>query len=66
MDLAPNYAGTMMGVTNTVGNFAGFVAPYVTGLIIDGQVGTINEKKHRIHCKCKYFSFASDLINNRS
>ena len=38
MDLAPNYAGTMMGITNTIGNFAGFVAPYITGLIIDGQV----------------------------
>ena len=38
MDLAPNYAGTMMGITNTIGNFAGFVAPYITGLIINGQV----------------------------
>jgi len=37
MDLAPNYAGTMMGITNTIGNFAGFVAPYITGLIINGQ-----------------------------
>ena len=35
MDIAPNYAGTMMGITNTMGNIAGFVTPYVVGSIID-------------------------------
>ena len=35
MDIAPNYAGTMMGITNMVGNIAGFVTPYVTGAIIN-------------------------------
>ena len=34
MDIAPNYAGTMMGITNMIGNIAGFVTPYVTGAII--------------------------------
>jgi len=37
MDLAPNYAGTMMGITNTMANITGFVTPYVTGVIIDGN-----------------------------
>ena len=38
MDIAPNYAGTMMGITNMVGNIAGFVTPYVTGAIINENV----------------------------
>ena len=42
MDLAPNYAGTMMGITNTMGTIAGFIAPYVTGSIIDGNVSRKN------------------------
>ena len=48
MDLAPNYAGTMMGITNTIGNFAGFVAPYITlHHIIDGQVRNLFKEKYR-------------------
>ena len=39
-ELTSNYAGTLMGVTNTAANMAGFMAPYVTGLIIDGNVST--------------------------
>ena len=38
MDLSPNYAGTLMGITNTMANIAGFVAPYVVGSIIEGNV----------------------------
>ena len=33
MDLNPRYAGTLFGMTNTVANFAGFIAPYITGTI---------------------------------
>ena len=39
-ELTSNYAGTLMGVTNTAANMAGFMAPYVTGLVIDGNVST--------------------------
>ena len=38
MDLSPNYAGTLMGITNTMANIAGFVTPYVVGSIIEGNV----------------------------
>ena len=31
MELSPNYAGTLMGIANMVGNVTGFVAPYVSG-----------------------------------
>ena len=38
MDLSPNYAGTVMGVVNMVGNVTGFIAPYIVGTIINGNV----------------------------
>ena len=37
LDLAPNFAGSMMGVSNTVMTVAGIVAPLVTGAIVTGQ-----------------------------
>ncbi|XP_068220663.1 putative inorganic phosphate cotransporter isoform X1 [Palaemon carinicauda] len=33
-DLAPNFAGVLMGFTNTVSNIPGFIAPSIIGLII--------------------------------
>ncbi|CAG9833054.1 unnamed protein product [Diabrotica balteata] len=35
--LSPQYAGTMYGITNSAANMCGFLAPYVIGLIIQGQ-----------------------------
>eukprot|EP00095_Tigriopus_kingsejongensis_P002481 maker-scaffold988_size73003-snap-gene-0.16 protein:Tk02481 transcript:maker-scaffold988_size73003-snap-gene-0.16-mRNA-1 annotation:"hypothetical protein TcasGA2_TC006625" len=35
LDMAPNFAGTIMGITNTISNFMGFIAPQLTGLIIN-------------------------------
>ncbi|KAF4526241.1 hypothetical protein B566_EDAN001926 [Ephemera danica] len=37
ISLSPTFAGTMYGVTNAAGNMCGFLAPYVTGLLINGQ-----------------------------
>jgi len=36
-DLAPNFAGSMMGVSNTVMTIAGILAPLVTGAIVTGN-----------------------------
>ncbi|XP_045597331.1 putative inorganic phosphate cotransporter [Procambarus clarkii] len=36
-DLAPNFAGTLLGLTNTVGSFAGILAPMITGSITEGN-----------------------------
>ena len=36
LDLAPNFAGSMMGVSNTVMTVAGIVAPLATGAIVTG------------------------------
>ncbi|TRY68802.1 hypothetical protein TCAL_04672 [Tigriopus californicus] len=34
-DLSPNYAATLMGITNFFANICGFVTPYVAGAITD-------------------------------
>jgi ACS family sodium-dependent inorganic phosphate cotransporter len=35
MDIAPKYAGTMMGITNTAGTIPGVIGVYVSGLILE-------------------------------
>ena len=36
--LSPHYAGTLYGITNAAANVCGFLAPYVVGLLINGNV----------------------------
>lgn len=36
-ELAPNFAGTLLGITNTVGSAAGVLAPVITGSITEGN-----------------------------
>ena len=38
LDIAPNFAGTLMGLTNAFATIPGFLAPQVVGYIINGQV----------------------------
>ena len=45
MDLSPNYAGTMMGMSNMVANVMGFVTPMVIGFIIEGNV-SVNRREN--------------------
>ncbi|MEQ8861456.1 MAG: ACS family MFS transporter [Pseudomonadales bacterium] len=35
MDVAPKYAGTLMGITNTAGTIPGIIGVYITGLILE-------------------------------
>lgn len=35
MDIAPRYAGTLMGITNTAGTIPGIIGVYVSGLILE-------------------------------
>lgn len=37
IDMAHNYAGTLLGITNCAANIMGFVAPTVTGYIVAGH-----------------------------
>jgi len=35
LDIAPDYAGIVFGISNTVGNIPGFIAPTVVGFLLD-------------------------------
>lgn len=37
MDLSPNYAGLLMGITNTAAASGGIIAPLFVGLVVDDQ-----------------------------
>ena len=38
VDVASNYAGILMAITNTIGNVCGFLAPYIIGVIVTTEV----------------------------
>lgn len=38
IDLAPNYAGTLMGITNGVANIISIIAPLAVGFIVQDEV----------------------------
>ena len=38
LDIAPRFAGILMGITNSFGTIPGIVAPYVVGVLTDNQV----------------------------
>jgi cyanate permease len=38
IDLSPNYAGTMMGITNCLANIMSIIAPMLVGLIVTNEV----------------------------
>jgi MFS transporter, ACS family, solute carrier family 17 (sodium-dependent inorganic phosphate cotransporter), other len=35
MDIAPRYAGTLMGITNTAGTIPGIIGVFVSGMILE-------------------------------
>lgn len=37
LDIAPNYASILMGVSNTIGSIPGIVSPLITGVIVTDQ-----------------------------
>ncbi|CAG9562023.1 unnamed protein product [Danaus chrysippus] len=43
IDLSPQFAGTMYGITNAASNICGFMAPYVIGLIISDTQQTLGQ-----------------------
>ena len=38
LDIAPRYAGVLMGITNSVATIPGMVGPYVAGYLTDDEV----------------------------
>ncbi|XP_068633318.1 putative inorganic phosphate cotransporter [Battus philenor] len=43
IDLSPQFAGTMYGITNAASNICGFLAPYVIGQIISPEQQTLGQ-----------------------
>ena len=42
LDIAPQYACVLMGLSNTIGTFAGFLSPMMVGYITEDKVSTVN------------------------
>ena len=42
MDIAPKYAGVVMGISNTAGTISGVIGVAVTGVILDRMGGADN------------------------
>lgn len=42
IDMAPQFAGTLFGITVTFGSFSGVIVPYVTGLLTNEENSTTN------------------------
>ena len=38
VELSPNYAGTLMGISNGIATICGFVSPMVAGAIVNDNV----------------------------
>ena len=47
MDIAPQYAGTLMGISNAIGASSGFIAPYLASVLTtDVSLSNIFTKHH--------------------
>jgi len=55
IDMSPNFAGTLLGITNGFGNIMGFLAPAVTGYII-------NANQDLAHWRTVFFIGRSNLL----
>lgn len=38
IDMAPNFAGTLMGITNFFANIISIISPLIAGLILEDEV----------------------------
>lgn len=50
LDLAPNFAGTLMGITNSVSNITSILGPLVVGFIVTDNV------RSKKYLQCSFFS----------
>lgn len=44
IDIAPNFAGTLMAITNTAATIPGIIVPIFVGRITHGNVGLANKQ----------------------
>ena len=46
LDIAPQYAAILMGISNTIGTIPGIISPAITGFIVRDKV--ISRKKNKL------------------
>lgn len=46
LDLSPNYAGTLMAVTNGIGALTGILGPFLVGKFFKKNISSRNLKKY--------------------
>ena len=61
-DLAPNYAGSIYGLINTIGSISGFLTPMVTGYVTMHNV-SFSENTKRIRTKRIAISERTQKVN---
>lgn len=52
LDLSPNFAGTLMGITNGIGALTGIAAPYVVGVLTPNR--TLKEWRMVFFISCAF------------
>eukprot|EP00092_Neocalanus_flemingeri_P030040 GFUD01032614.1.p1 GENE.GFUD01032614.1~~GFUD01032614.1.p1 ORF type:complete len:475 (-),score=61.04 GFUD01032614.1:7-1431(-) len=61
LDIANNFAGTLMGIINALGNTMGFLAPMVTGLIINHH-DNVTRWKHLFWIASATYAFGNTIF----
>ena len=60
IDIGPNFAGTLMGITNMGSNTMGFVAPWIVGLVT--EVHQDLDHWHTVYCIAAAILFAGNTF----
>ncbi|KAF8787043.1 Sialin like protein [Argiope bruennichi] len=58
LDMSPEYVGTLLGITNTIANLTGFIAPLVVGALTDGK-NTLHQWRIAFSITASLLAFAS-------
>ncbi|KAF8787044.1 putative inorganic phosphate cotransporter like protein [Argiope bruennichi] len=58
LDMSPEYAGTLLGITNTIANLTGFLTPLVVGALTDGR-NTLHQWRIAFSITASLLAFAS-------
>ncbi|GBN74031.1 Sialin [Araneus ventricosus] len=58
LDMSPEYAGTLLGITNTIANLTGFITPLVVGALTEGK-NTLHQWRIAFGITASLLAFAS-------
>jgi len=63
MDIAPQYAGTLMGIGNGIAAISGFVAPYIASRVTE-SVSELHHLNLNISNNCTTYTVAQNILND--